>query len=123
MVMRADAPRFVSIASFDRRWTSFGLDDDDLRKLEMLIQADPDGPPLVKGTGGLRKIRFAPPGSGRGKSGSYRIGYAHFPNPGIVLLLGVWAKNETSNLSQAERNAVATALARFETLIKTGMIR
>lgn len=121
--MKAYAPRFVSIGSFDRRWASLGLDDDDLRMLEMQIQADPDGPPLVKGTGGLRKLRFAPPGSGRGKSGSYRIGYAHFPNPGIVLLLEVWAKNEKSDLSQAERNAVAAALARFENLIKTGLIR
>jgi hypothetical protein len=123
MVMKAYAPRFVSIGSFDRRWTSLGLDDDDRRTLEILIQGDPDGPPLVGGTGGLRKARFARPGSGRGKSGSYRIGYAHFPNAGIILLLEVWAKNEKSNLSQAERNAVATALARFENLIKTGMIR
>jgi hypothetical protein len=123
MVMEAYAPRFISIGSFDRRWASLGLDDNDLQMLEILIQADPDGPPLVKGTGGLRKVRFAGRGSGRGKSGSYRIGYAHFPNPGIVLLLEVWAKNEKSDLSQAERNAIAAALVRFEKLIKTGMIR
>jgi hypothetical protein len=101
MVMKAYAPRFVSIPSFDRRWASLGLDDEDLRMLEILIQADPDGPPLVRGTGGLRKV----------------------PTPGIVLLLEVWAKNEKSNLSQAERNAVAVGLARFENLIKTGLIR
>jgi hypothetical protein len=121
--MKAYAPRYVSIPSFDRRWASLGLDDEDLRMLEILIQADPDGPPLVRGTGGLRKVRFARPGSGRGKSGSYRIGYAHFANPGIILLLDVWAKKEKSDLSQAERNAVAVALARFENLIKTGLIR
>ena len=77
----------------------------------------------MKGTGGLRKTRFADRGSGRGKRRSYRVGYAHFRNPGIILLLEVWAKNEKSDLSQAERNAVAEALARFENLIKTGMIR
>jgi hypothetical protein len=32
-------------------------------------------------------------------------------------------KNEKSDLSQAERNAVGAALVRFEDLIKTGMIR
>jgi hypothetical protein len=117
------APRFVSIGAFDRRWEALGLDDDDLRVLEVAIQATPDGPPLVRGTGGLRKLRFAAPGSGRGKSGSYRIGYAHFPNPGIVLLLQVWAKNEKDDLSAAERRAIAVALARFEGLIRTGTIR
>jgi hypothetical protein len=122
MVMVDYAPRFISIGSFDRRWTSLGLDDDDRRALESAIQADPDGPPLLQGTGGLRKLRFAVPGSGRGKSGSYRVGYAHFRQPGIILLMQVWAKNEKSNLSRAERNAVAGALSRFENLIKTGAI-
>ena len=123
MVMKDYAPRFVSIGSFDRRWNSLGLDDDDLRALEMLIQAGPDVPPLVAGTGGLRKVRFARPGSGQGKRGSYRIGYAHFASPGIVLLLDVWAKNEKSDLSAAERGAIAGALGRFEELIEKGKIR
>jgi hypothetical protein len=122
MAIRDYAPRFVSVGPFDRRWQALGLDDDDLRALEVAIQSDPDGPPLVRGTGGLRKIRFAPPGSGRGKSGSFRVGYAHFPHPGIVLLLQVWAKNEKADLSQAERRVVAVALARFEDLIRTGRI-
>ena len=123
MGMHDYAPRFVSIGPFDRRWAALGLDDDDLRALELVIQAAPERSPLVRGTGGLRKIRFAPPGSGRGKSGSFRIGYAHFDDPGIVLLLQVWAKNEKADLSRAERNAVAAALARFEELIRTGRIR
>jgi hypothetical protein len=122
MVMLDYAPRFISIESFDRRWAAFELDDDDRRALETAIQADPDGSPLMQGTGGLRKLRFSPPGSGRGKSGAYRVGYAHFRNPGIVLLMQVWAKNDKSNLSQAERNAVAGALARFSDLIKAGKI-
>src|SRR4051812_30931493 len=110
MVMHDYAPRFVASALFDRRWKLLRLDDDDSRALEVAIQADPDGPPLVRGAGGLRKIRFAPPGSHRGKSGSFRVGYAHFPEPGIVLLLQVWAKSEKADLSQSECHAVSVAL-------------
>ena len=88
--------------------------------LEVAIQADPDRHPVIRETGGLRKIRFAAPGSSRGKSGSYRVGYAHFPNPGLVLLLLVWAKNEKDDLSKAECHAIADALTRFESLIETG---
>ena len=123
MAMHDYAPRFVSVGSFDRLWKARGLDDDDLRALEIAIQTDPDGPPLVPGTGGLRKIRFAPPGSGRGKRGSFRVGYAHFRTPGIVLLLEVWAKSEKDDLSRAECHAIAGALTRFGELIKPGRIR
>jgi hypothetical protein len=35
----------------------------------------------------------------------------------------IWSKKDKGNLSQAERNSVANALARFENLIKTGKIR
>ncbi len=123
MVMHDYAPRFVLMESFERRWKALGLDEDDLRALEFAIQPDPDRHPVIRQTGGLRKIRFAASGSTRGKSGSYRVGYAHFPNPGLVLLLLVWAKNEKGELSNAECHAISDALNRFETLIRTGAIR
>ena len=69
------------------------------------------------------EIRFAAPGSTRGKSGSLRIGFAHFRDPGIILLLEVWSKKDKANLTQAERNAIAGELDRFEDLIKTGKIQ
>ena len=78
---------------------------------------------MIRQTGGLRKIRFAAPGSSRGNSGSYRVGYAHFPKPGLVLLLLAWAKNEKDDLSNAECHAISDALTRFESLIRTGAIR
>ena len=123
MVMPHYAPRFVLIESFERRWKALGLDDEDLRSLELAIQASPNRHPVIRETGGLRKIRFASPKGGRGKSGSYRVGYAHFPNPGLILLLLVWAKNEKDDLSRAECHAIADALTRFESLIRTGAIR
>src|SRR4051812_2180641 len=117
MVMHQYAPRFVLVESFERRWKALGLDGDDLRSLELEIQAGPDRHPVVRETGGLRKIRFAATRTGRGKSGSYRIGYAHFPNPGLVLLMLVWAKNEKDELSKSECHTIADALTRFESLI------
>ena len=117
------APRFVLIESFERRWKALGLDDDDLRALVLSIQADPDGHPVIRETGGLRKLRFAAPRSNRGKSGAYRVGYSHFPNPGLVLLLLVWSKSEKDELSKAECHAIADVLTRFESLIRTGAIR
>src|SRR5665213_2831955 len=51
---------------FKNLWRSEKLRDEDLQALETLIMRNPSGPGIMKGTGGLRKIRFAPPSRGRG---------------------------------------------------------
>ena len=60
---------------------------------------------MVPGGGGLRKVRF---GFGsRGKSGGARIIYLFGGEDLPIFILAVFAKNEKSNLSAAERNALA----------------
>ena len=60
---------------------------------------------VIKGTGGVRKVRVAL--EGRGKSGGARVVY-YFHSEAIPLyLLTVFAKNEKANISKAERNALA----------------
>ena len=102
--------RFVHFPAFSRDWARLGLDDAALRALEVAILAAPDRPAVIRGTAGLRKIRFTPPGAGRGKSGAYRICYAHFPEFGTVALVVAFGKNERDNLNAADRNAIAAAM-------------
>ena len=86
----SDWLRFILLDPFDRKWTRLGLNDEDLRALQIMIMAGPDKPALVKGTGGLRKIRFARKDWNRGKSGGFRIGYVFFGRPaGIKLRLAI----------------------------------
>lgn len=54
------------------------------------------------------RIRFTPARAGRGKSGAYRVGYVQFPELGFILLITVWSKNDKSDLSRTDRNAIAT---------------
>ena len=86
------------------------LGDTDLRDLEGMILAAPDAYPVMRGTGGLRKIRFAPSASGGGKSGGMRVCYAYFPEYGLVYLCAVFSKSAKANLTQAERDAFRTVL-------------
>jgi hypothetical protein len=106
--------RFVQFPSFLRDWHRLGLGDEALRALEHELIDTPDGAPVIEHTGGLRKLRFAPPGSGRGKSGAYRVCYAYFPAFGTVALFVAFGKNERADLSPAEARAVAKALKAFE---------
>lgn len=80
------------------------------------LAAFPGEGDLIRGTGGVRKLRWQR--GGRGKSGGVRVIY-YFHSERIPLyLLTVFAKNERVDLSQAERNALAKLV---EVLIKTAL--
>lgn len=53
-----------------------GLNDDDLARLQRELLEDPKVGPVMQGTGGVRKMRFA--FEDRGKSGSARVIYVDF---------------------------------------------
>ena len=106
--------RFVQFPSFLRDWRRLGLDDDALHALERQLIDCPGMAPVMEHTGGLRKVRFTPPASGRGKSGAYRVCFAYFPAYGTVALFVAFGKNERSDLSPSEAKAVARALKGFE---------
>jgi mRNA-degrading endonuclease RelE of RelBE toxin-antitoxin system len=114
--------RFIHLTPFDRKWDALGLDDDDLRALQILIVDGPDRAPVVRNSGGLRKIRLARRGA-RGKSGGFRIGYAYFPDNQIVLLITVYAKNDQSDLSAADRKAIARIIGLIREQLERGVIK
>lgn len=105
-----DWPKFIELPGFTRAWASLGLSDDDLTALQTAILDGPYRYPVISGTGGLRKIRFARPGEGRGKSGSYRACFACFLDNGVVVLAMVYGKGEQADLTMVQRRNIAAAL-------------
>ena len=60
--------------------------------------------PVMQGTGGVRKMRFA--FEDRGKSGSARVIYVDFEVYEKIYFIDVYQKADKDNLSKAERNAM-----------------
>jgi hypothetical protein len=85
---------FLHLDSFDEEWSGVRLGDDGLQELRSAILAAPERYPILRGTAGLRKIRFAPSGEARCKRGAYRVGYVRFRKFGFILLVTAWGKNE-----------------------------
>ena len=77
--------------------------------METVIVADPDAAPVIPGTGGLRKLRWA--GSGRGKRGGIRTIYFWHAGPDAIYLLTAYAKANRDDLSPADRKALARLVA------------
>jgi hypothetical protein len=79
--------------------------DDERAGVVNQVSAEPRCGVVIPGTGGLRKLRFA--SSGRGKRGGARVVYLFSGQDLPVFLLAVFAKNEKSDLSPAERRSLA----------------
>lgn len=95
---------FVELPIFRTRWKSMGLDDKDLMRLQEELLADPKVGDVMKGTGGVRKMRFA--FRHRGKSGSIRVIYVDFEVYEKIFLVTAYTKDEKDNLSDAEKSEI-----------------
>lgn len=84
---------------------------EEVRALTFHLAAHPDAGDLLAGSGGARKVRWA--GLGRGKSGGFRVITFFHDWTMPVFLLAIFGKNERSNLSRAETNALKTMLAQI----------
>lgn len=76
--------------------------------------ARPEAGAVMAGTGGLRKIRFAPPSRHSGKSGAFRVGYVYFRDARAIMLLAIFAKNDQANLTAAERSLYRNLIRSFK---------
>jgi hypothetical protein len=118
-----DCLSFVESEVFARAWRRCGLTDDDLFELQVCIMAHPKLPPVMKGTGGVRKIRFSPTGTAGSKSGSHRGCYVYYEEYGIVLLLTAYPKSKKDDISVAGRNAMRRMVEKQSDLLSRGPLR
>ena len=77
------------------------LSDDEYRLLQEGLVARPDAGRLIRGTGGLRKVRWA--AKGRGKRGGVRIIYYwHVPGDRLLMLVA-YTKSDQDDLTPRQR--------------------
>jgi hypothetical protein len=69
--------------------------------------ADPHVSDLVRGTGGLRKVRVGQRAVAPGKRGGVRVYYLDLPQGEVTHLIAIFGKREKDDLSPSERKAAA----------------
>lgn len=80
------------------------LTDEEYRELQAFLVEHPDKGDVIRGSGGLRKIRWR--GSGRGKRGGSRVIYYWAHSRAQILMLFIFAKNEHEDLSSDQLKAL-----------------
>ena len=107
---------FIELPMFRSKWKTLGLNDDDLRRLQLELLSDPKVGAVMQGTGGVRKMRFA--FEDRGKSGSVRVIYVDFEVYEKIFLITAYSKDEKDNLTMSERNELRQMIAILEAQLK-----
>ena len=105
---------FIEMRGFSDDWKALGLGDSELEALQFLLMADPLRSSVMQGTGGLRKLRFAPASWNRGKRDSIRICYVHFVEFRTVLLVFAYPKSKKDDLDSSERKLIKDLIVRQE---------
>ncbi len=103
---------FVELPLFRSRWEDLGLTDVDLIRLQTELLADPKVGDVMRGTGGVRKMRFA--FEHKGKSGGVRVIYIDFEVHEKIYLLTAYTKNEKENLTKEEQNEIRKLITILE---------
>ena len=73
------------------------LSDDEYAALQWSLAANPSAGDIVKGTGGVRKIRWGV--AGRGKRGGVRVIYYARTRQGEIWMLTIYAKNVAESIA------------------------
>lgn len=96
--------RFVETPVFTKRVKDL-LQDEDYRTLQVALLLRPEQGPLIKGGGGLRKIRWAP--KGLGKRGGIRVIYYWRPHEQVFYMLFAYGKTAQGDLTSDQLRVLA----------------
>ncbi|MCA3799152.1 MAG: type II toxin-antitoxin system RelE/ParE family toxin [Burkholderia sp.] len=92
---------------FQKLWPKY-WDEDERAEFASFIAHDPEAGAVIRGSGGVRKERWAREGTG--KSGGVRIIYLIRNEVGEVYLLTLYAKSESENISTTTLKEIRRAL-------------
>lgn len=97
----------VETALFQRQWPCYWTEDE-RGMFAAYIAEHPAAGDVVPGSGGIRKVRWGRAGSG--KSGGVRVIYFTRSAEGQVVLLTLYAKSETNNLTGPQLKEIRRVL-------------
>jgi hypothetical protein len=98
-----EAPAFT-------RYVSSYLTDDEYREMQGRLATAPEAGDMIPGTGGFRKLRWADPKRGKGQRGGLRVIYYYFPGERQIWFITLYGKNEASDLTPKQKQALKSAI-------------
>jgi mRNA-degrading endonuclease RelE of RelBE toxin-antitoxin system len=98
---------FIETTAFTKLLSGY-LTDDEHQALQSYLMQKPDAGSIVKGSGGVRKVRWGQ--DGKGKSGGVRIIYYWKKPDHEVWMLTIYSKTERSTIPGHILKQIAEAI-------------
>lgn len=98
---------FVETHGFTAALPEYFEDDESYRAFQDHLLQNPTAGSVMRGCGGLRKIRWHDSRRGKGKRGGLRLIYLYFPDLAMLGLVDVYGKNESEDLSASQRGVLS----------------
>ncbi len=76
------------------------MSDEEYQELQVALMLRPDMGPVIRGSGGLRKVRWNLPG--QGKRGGARVIYYWITSEDRIYMLMIYAKAEQDDLTREQ---------------------
>ena len=99
----------VEMPTFEAAARKVKLTEAEFLEIADYLSRHPEAGDVIKGTGGIRKMRFARPGGG--KRGGYRIIHFFMTRSRPLYLLSIYAKAHKGDLSPKELKQLAKIAA------------
>lgn len=100
----------IETSIFTRRIKEL-MSDDEYKSLQEALVNRPDMGAIIRGTGGLRKVRWKQ--EGRGKSGGVRAIYYWMTEDEQLYMLYVYPKSEQEELTPDQKKALKMIVERW----------
>ena len=98
---------FIETSTFTKLLPRY-LNDEEYRALQTYLLQKPDAGDIVRGSGGVRKVRWAP--ERQGKSGGVRVIYYWRKRDHEVWMLTIYSKSERSTIPGHILKQIAEAI-------------
>ncbi|HEY9224542.1 MAG TPA: type II toxin-antitoxin system RelE/ParE family toxin [Variovorax sp.] len=102
---------FVELPAFTDHRDEY-LSDEEFTALQSEMMKNPEAGDVIKGTGGLRKLRFGDPARGKGKRGGLRVIYFWWDGGSQFWLFTLYNKDEMSDLNDKQKAALKKMLTK-----------
>jgi hypothetical protein len=102
---------FIETSQFTATIDNY-LSDDEYRELQNYLLENPNTGAIIRGSGEIRKLRWA--ARGKGKSSGIRVIYYWAPTPEHIYLLTAYSKGEPENIDATTLKQIAKLLEKLK---------